>query len=108
MELHPTVISSHFWPSMQTTQVTLPPRLQAYVVSAFSVLLLMLSSSMQDKYSHEFHLFKPDKRLHWLPLMGYVRIEVELEDRIIDKECSPLAAAVIELFLDIRASRHAL
>jgi anaphase-promoting complex subunit 2 len=58
---------------------------------------------MQDKFSAEFQLFKPDKHLRWLPLMGHVRIEVELEDRIIDKECSPLAAAIIELFLEKRA-----
>jgi anaphase-promoting complex subunit 2 len=59
--------------------------------------------SMQDTFSKEFHTFKPDKHLRWLPLMGHVRMEVELEDRIIEKECSPLAAAVIELFLEKRS-----
>ena len=43
-------------------------------------------------------MFKPDKKLKWLPQLGSVDISVELGDRTIDVTVPPLEAAIIELF----------
>ena len=42
--------------------------------------------------------FKPDKKLHWLPQLGTITLELELQDRAIEAEVTPLEAAVIGLF----------
>ena len=34
---------------------------------------------LQDSYSHEFCVFKPDKKLKWLPHLGTVELELELD-----------------------------
>ena len=62
---------------------------------------LTLSPSMnrlQEEYAREFTKFKPDKKLQWLPHLGTVQLEVELEDRTVSAEVPPLEAALIELF----------
>jgi len=43
-------------------------------------------------------VFKPDKKLRWLPHLGTVQLELELRDRTLNIEVSPLEAAFIELF----------
>lgn len=43
-------------------------------------------------------MFKPDKKLKWLPHLGTVQLELELEDRTIEVDVPPLEAAFIELF----------
>ena len=53
---------------------------------------------MQDQYANEFAEFKPDKKLHWLPQLGTVTLELELQDRTIEAEVTPLEAAVIGFF----------
>ena len=58
----------------------------------------MYALRIQDAYAREFHLFKPDKKLHWLPHLGTISLEIELQDRTVNAEVPPLEAAVIELF----------
>jgi hypothetical protein len=41
---------------------------------------------------------KVDRRLRWLPPLGNVEIDVELQDRTLSLEVTPLQASVIELF----------
>ena len=53
---------------------------------------------IQDDYAREFHSFKPDKKLRWLPLLGTIHLEIELEDRTVPADVPPLEAAFIELF----------
>lgn len=53
---------------------------------------------LQRSYTTEFISFKPDKKLRWLPHLGTVHLELELEDRTIDANVPPLEAAFIELF----------
>jgi len=43
-------------------------------------------------------VFKPDKKLKWLPHLGTVQLELQLEDRVVDVDVPPLEAAFIELF----------
>ena len=53
---------------------------------------------VQDLYANGFTEFKPDKKLHWLPQLGTITLELELQDRTIEAEVTPLEAAVIGLF----------
>jgi len=53
---------------------------------------------MQLEYAQEFAVFKPDKKLKWLPHLGTVQLEIELEDRKLEVDVPPLEAAFIELF----------
>jgi len=53
---------------------------------------------VQDLYENGFTEFKPDKKLHWLPQLGTIMLELELQDRTIKAEVTPLEAAVIGLF----------
>ena len=42
--------------------------------------------------------FKPDKKLHWLPQLGTITLELELQDRTVEVDVTPLEAAVIGFF----------
>ena len=53
---------------------------------------------LQTDYAHEFTVFKPDKKLKWLPQLGTVQLELQLEDRVVDVDVPPLETAFIELF----------
>ena len=53
---------------------------------------------VQDLYANGFTEFKPDKKLHWLPQLGTITLELELKDRTIEAEVTPIEAAVIGLF----------
>ncbi|TDL22152.1 ubiquitin-protein ligase [Rickenella mellea] len=80
--LHPTIISKHFWPALQASTLNMPGQFK----------------TIQQTYAKEFTTFKPDKRLRWLPHLGTVELSIELQDRTVEVEVSPLDAAIIELF----------
>jgi len=81
-DLHPTIISRHFWPAFQSGTFNMPGQFK----------------DLQESYAKEYSLFKPDKRLRWLPHLGTVHLAIELQDRTIEADVSPLEAAFIELF----------
>ncbi|KAJ7214100.1 hypothetical protein GGX14DRAFT_618390 [Mycena pura] len=80
--LHPTIISRHFWPSLESSDIVMPGQFQA----------------LQNEYAKEFSTFKPDKRLRWLSHLGTVHLELQLQDRVVEADVPPLEAAFIELF----------
>ncbi|KAF9054879.1 hypothetical protein BJ165DRAFT_741999 [Panaeolus papilionaceus] len=80
--VHPTIISRHFWPSLESSDLVMPGQFQ----------------KLQEDYSQEFNVFKPDKKLKWIPHLGTVNLHLELEDRILELDVPPLEAAFIELF----------
>ncbi|KAH9950660.1 hypothetical protein B0H21DRAFT_722720 [Amylocystis lapponica] len=80
--LHPTIISRHFWPALQASTFTMPGQFK----------------QLQDDYAKEFSTFKPDKKLRWLPHLGTIHLEIELQDRTVPADVPPLEAAFIELF----------
>ena len=62
----------------------------AWTISTVRVQLLSFSTWVfndlpifrsQTDYAHEFTVFKPYKKLKWLPHLGSVQLEVQLEDR---------------------------
>lgn len=71
-----------FWPNLHSSSLHLTPKLE----------------QVQTEYETAFHHFKPDKRLRWLQEMGKVTITLELEDREVTVDATPLQAAVAELF----------
>ncbi|KIJ92859.1 hypothetical protein K443DRAFT_112930 [Laccaria amethystina LaAM-08-1] len=80
--VHPTIISKHFWPALESSDMVMPGQFQ----------------ELQDLYAQEFTIFKPDKKLKWLPHLGTVRLELQLDDRTVEADVLPLEAAFIELF----------
>ncbi|KAJ7878833.1 hypothetical protein B0H14DRAFT_3083005 [Mycena olivaceomarginata] len=90
--VHPTIISRHFWPSLESSDIVMPGQFQA----------------LQTQYAKEFSTFKPDKKLRWLPHLGTVHLELQLEDRTIETDVPPLEAAFIELFSEKSESTVAL
>lgn len=80
--LHPIVISRQFWPDIASGTYTLPRRL----------------SEALDAYAAYYARTEPRKRLKWLPYLGTVDLDIELEDgRRVAASATPLQAAVIEL-----------
>ncbi|KAG1882651.1 hypothetical protein F4604DRAFT_1742039 [Suillus subluteus] len=80
--MHPTIISRHFWPALESSGMVMPGQFQI----------------LQEQYAKEFSVFKPDKVLRWLPHLGRVHLQLELEDRTLEADVPPLEAAFIELF----------
>ncbi|EIW67008.1 hypothetical protein TREMEDRAFT_45474 [Tremella mesenterica DSM 1558] len=81
-KVHPLVISRMFWPNIQPSSLHLTPKLE----------------SAQRAYEAAFHHFKPDKRLRWLQHIGTAVVKLELEDRVVEVEATPIQAAIAELF----------
>ena len=104
--VHPTIISRHFWPSLETSEMIMPGQFQQFVFSSLALkaskskwsCILLCLFRLQTDYAHEFTVFKPDKKLKWLPHLGTVQLELQLEDRVVDVDVPPLEAAFIELF----------
>jgi len=57
-------------------------------------------------YHNKFTEAKPDKDLHWLYQLGTVELEIELTDRKLAMEVTPLQAAIVECFKN--SSKHPL
>lgn len=52
----------------------------------------------QSNYEAKFVQLKPDKKLKWLPQLGTVNLTLDLADRSLTLDVSPLQASIIELF----------
>jgi hypothetical protein len=81
----------------------MPGQFQKYA-SVLTKFRSCLSSSkthfnrLQEEYAEEFAVLKPDKKLRWLPYLGTAHLELQLEDRTVEADVSPLEPAFIELF----------
>jgi anaphase-promoting complex subunit 2 len=53
---------------------------------------------MQEAFEKEFNEYKAGKKLRWMNNIGTVSLDIELEDRTVSVDATPLEAAVIELF----------
>jgi len=78
----------------------MPPQFKEWVSCPcpWNTVTLKRFRRVQDLYENGFTEFKPDKKLHWLPQLWTVMLELELQDRTIEAEVTPLEAAVIGLF----------
>ncbi|SCZ98465.1 BZ3500_MvSof-1268-A1-R1_Chr7-1g09159 [Microbotryum saponariae] len=80
--LHATIVSRLFWPSFQPAPLKLPGHL----------------GRAQREYDQAFTALKPEKKLRWLPQLGTINITVDLRDRSLTLDVTPLQASVLEVF----------
>lgn len=80
--LHATIVSRLFWPAFQRQQLKLPGQL----------------ARIQNEYTREYVRLNPNKKLKWLPQLGTINMTVELDDRAVTVDATPLQASVIDLF----------
>ncbi|RPB29160.1 hypothetical protein L211DRAFT_260280 [Terfezia boudieri ATCC MYA-4762] len=56
---------------------------------------------LQKRYEHGFEKLNGKRKLEWRDALGYVRVELELEDRIVEvRDAKPWCVAVINAFGD--------
>lgn len=80
--VEPLIISRMFWPEVEQSSLHLTPKLRA----------------TEEDYGAAFNKFKPDKHLRWVQELGKVSLRLEMEDRVIEADVTPLQACVAELF----------
>lgn len=56
-----------------------------------------LTSWLSD-YEKSFEVLKPARKLNWLPHLGTVKLELELQDRTLEFSVSPVHASIIHCF----------
>lgn len=59
---------------------------------------MLIRNSAQTAYERTFHRLKPDKHLRWIQHLGTALVKLELEDRVVEVEATPLQASIAELF----------
>lgn len=83
--MHAKILSRLFWPAMSDQDFTLPSALQ----------------DAQKVYEKAFEKVKQSRQISWVPSLGQVEVELELEDRIVKESVLPFQAAVIYAFQDL-------
>lgn len=84
--VHPRILSRFFWPTLRDEKLVMPPVLQ----QQFS------------EYASQYAKIKRGRKLAWLDHLGTVEIEIELEDRTISKEVTPIQASIVYAFEEQR------
>ncbi|KAL2142261.1 hypothetical protein VTI28DRAFT_1398 [Corynascus sepedonium] len=82
MEYRARILSRLFWPGLEREHFLLP----AVVVE------------QQQKYEAGYEGLKSRRKLTWLNQMGQARVEIELRDRTVTVDCSPVEATVVYAF----------
>lgn len=80
--LNAQILSSFFWPALREDAFRVPAPIAA----------------LQQQYGRSFEAVKDMRKLHWLPALGRVTVELELADRRVEVECLPWQASVIHAF----------
>jgi anaphase-promoting complex subunit 2 len=81
-QLNAQILSSFFWPSLRDDTFAVPEPIAA----------------LQEQYAKAFSSLKAMRKLEWLPALGRVDVELELEDRRITETVPPWVASVIYAF----------
>ncbi|KAH9156056.1 hypothetical protein AeRB84_002042 [Aphanomyces euteiches] len=79
-----TIVSQHFWPPFQGTEFTMHPRLD----------------EMVEAYKKAYAVLKNPRQLDWVPFLGSVEIELEINGRSIPFTVNPIQATIISHFED--------
>ena len=82
MEYHARILSRLFWPGLEREHFLLP---QVVV-------------EQQKRYEEGYEGLKSRRKLTWLNQMGQARVELELADRTVTVDCSPVEATVVYAF----------
>ncbi|KAK1687826.1 Cullin family protein [Colletotrichum godetiae] len=79
---HTKILSRLFWPTMDREHFLLPGPV----------------TEGQGQYAGEFERLKSNRKLTWLNNLGNATVNLELEDRTVEKECKTYEAVVIYAF----------
>ncbi|KAK4039762.1 hypothetical protein C8A01DRAFT_36212 [Parachaetomium inaequale] len=82
MEYHARILSRLFWPGLEREHFLLP----GVVVE------------QQARYETGYEGLKSRRKLTWLNQLGQARVEIELSDRTVTVDCSPVEATVVYAF----------
>lgn len=80
--LDATIISSNFWPPIQTEDLAVPASID----------------QMLSDYAKRFHQIKTPRNLLWKKNLGTVKLELQFEDRSMQFTVAPVHAAIIMRF----------
>lgn len=80
--VHAKILSRLFWPSLPTDTFRVPTEVDM----------------LQTAYAKQFETLKIGRKLQWLPALGQVKVELDLEDRVIVEEVHTWQATVIWAF----------
>lgn len=83
-KFHGNILSRLFWPKFKTQNLELPPVIK----------------NQMELYSQRYGQVKPNRKLKWLPNLGTVKLEIQLEDRHVEVDATPEQAAIIAFFQD--------
>ena len=83
-EYQALIISHLFWPSFRADSLKLPPEIQGGF----------------DAYHKGFRNIKRDRKLQWLPFLGAVDLELEINGELKELTVNPLQATIIYYFQD--------
>ena len=64
-----------------------------------------MPSELQEQfteYANEYAKIKRGRKLSWMDHLGTVDVEIQLEDRLISREASPIQTAILYAFQDHR------
>jgi anaphase-promoting complex subunit 2 len=87
--IHPKILSRFFWPPLREEKLIMPLELQ----EQFNI------------YEIEYARIKRGRKLAWMDHLGTVEVEIELADREISLEVTPLQASVLYAFENHGISR---
>jgi anaphase-promoting complex subunit 2 len=82
MEYHARILSRLFWPGLEREHFLLPAEV----------------AGMQKRYEEGYEGIKSRRKLTWLNQMGQVRVELEMRDRTVTVDCTPIEATVVHAF----------
>ncbi|KAI9893006.1 MAG: hypothetical protein M1814_000890 [Vezdaea aestivalis] len=80
-------LSRLFWPSLHDDRFKIPSDIQ----------------KLQKRYESGFEALKQSRKLTWLNALGQVRVELDLEDRVVQLEVATWQASVIYAFQEAGA-----
>ncbi|XP_062189673.1 anaphase-promoting complex subunit 2 [Phragmites australis] len=80
--LDATIISSNFWPPIQTEDLAVPASVD----------------QLMSDYAKRFHQIKTPRKLLWKKNLGTVKLELQFEDRSMQFTVAPVHAAIIMQF----------
>lgn len=81
-KLSSLILSSQFWPAFKNETLELPPELK----------------SVFDKYTKSYETYKGNRTLCWRPVTGRVGLEVEIGNKTLNLNVSPIHAVILYQF----------
>ncbi|KAL4219155.1 Anaphase-promoting complex subunit 2 [Mactra antiquata] len=82
VDVNAMILSAQFWPTFREEKITLPEHMQ----------------KLLEEYTKRYETQKGNRTLDWKSHLGLVNIDVELKDRILNFNVTPVHAAIIMQF----------